>query len=805
MVNAALGRMWRVGSGAPYGRLLTYLGGQALLLIAGAVTPRHIGQWLNLAVVGLGAATLIYGLRCCRPRPALGWWLIAAGATAETVVGLILMLRYGIATEFPAESPLTTLAIVAPLPLLAAGLAWLGRSSTRGGGSEVIDATVIAFGTFLILWLYLIQRDFTASLGAIIGVVVYPACILLVLGTSIRLILSGGLRDAATRLLLLAMLFLLTATLVALLAAPAGSSLLIVRPDISMPWTLFGLLIGAVGLHPSLSTARPRRGANAQEISAKRVVLFAILATLPLIAWTISLAERLATSAERTINSAAEVGVPLVASTLLVLLVVARLGLTARLAERRAEELERRSAALSESVAEQKQLERQLRHGALHDPLTGLANRVVLAERTEWALTRRGGTGCYVLFLLDLDGFREVNETLGHAVGDEVLLEAARRLLERVPAGSTLARLGGDEFAVLIEDTDPDTARGWAETVLGDMRRPYQIAGRQLFFTASIGMVISGNGHPVQGPQDMLRDADLALYAAKEAGRDRAVVFSPELLAARLDLSRITAGLRRALTNDEFVLHYQPVVDLRSGVIVAVEALLRWQPPDAAMVPPNEFIPVAEDTGMIVPIGEWVLRRACRDGRRWYREKHLSVGVNVSGRQLEDDSFADTVLSALSNEDLPGEALIVEITESTMVATAKTDLAHAQLSRLRAHGVRVAIDDFGTGYSSLSHVVRLPVDIVKIDRSFTQLLEPRGLEAGEGSFTRAILQLVASLRLRAVAEGVETVEQAEALRKLSCRYAQGYLYARPVPAPIIDEVLAAEEPPSHWAAQAARW
>src|SRR5690606_2457278 len=276
-----------------------------------------------------------------------------------------------------------------------------------------------------------------------------------------------------------------------------------------------------------------------------------------------------------------------------------------------------------------------------------------------------------------------------------------------------------------------------------------------------------------------LRDADLALRAARNSG-DRVAVFSPELLTAQTYFNRLSNGLRRALARDELTLDYQPVVDLETGQVTSAEALLRWNPPGAPATP-SEFIPVAEQTGMIRPIGAWVLRTACRDARPWYDRYGVAISVNVSGRQLDEAGFADLVEEVLAESGLPGSALVLELTESNLIATVGTREASRELERIRSLGVRVAIDDFGTGYSSLSYLSRLPVDIVKIDRSFVQQLDP-GHGQRQWAFIRAILHLVESMGLHAIAEGVETQEQAAALRELRCPSAQGFLFARPMPA-----------------------
>jgi diguanylate cyclase (GGDEF)-like protein len=561
-----------------------------------------------------------------------------------------------------------------------------------------------------------------------------------------------------------------------------------VWPGAGIGWPLIGVALGAAGLHRGLTYPRPGERATHGDRWPGRMVLFAVLVLVPPLAWASELT-RPGVFGART----AQFLVPNIVSAVFLLLLVARLGLIARIAQQRADQLARHSTALATAVSEQDDLRRQLSHRDLHDPLTGLSNRVVLAERMEWALARRRGAGQHALILLDLDGFKDINDTLGHPVGDELLIEVAHRLVGHAPADATLARLGGDEFAVLLEETEPTASARWAETFRGALRRPYSIGGRDLFLTTSIGVRCTDPGQGATTPSDTLRDADLALYAAKEEGKDRVLIFYPGLRTARLDHTRISTGLRHALANDEFLLHYQPIVDLATDEVVAVEALIRWQPPGAALLPPADFIPVAEDTGLITPIGDWVLRRACHEARRWYEERDVAVSVNVSGRQLEDARFADGVFDALGEAGLPGRALILEITESNLVATAHGEALHGQLARLRAAGVRIAIDDFGTGYSSLSYVAQLPVDIVKIDKSFTQQDADVDFAPQDWAFTRAILQLVESLQMLAIAEGVETQSQADALRLLRCPLVQGFHFSRPMPASAVDRTLATSD------------
>jgi diguanylate cyclase (GGDEF)-like protein len=474
-------------------------------------------------------------------------------------------------------------------------------------------------------------------------------------------------------------------------------------------------------------------------------------------------------------------------------LLVVRSGQLATVAQRRATDLHLRTNALESALDSQAELQRELTHRALHDALTGLPNRVLLRERLAGAVARKGG---HALLLLDLDGFKDVNDTLGHPVGDELLVVAGERLTRVLAGGDTLARLGGDEFAVLLEDVTPDQAQAVAVRVLGALREPFALSGHRLHVTASIGLLELAGG----AETDAFRDADLALYAAKDAGKNRVVTYHEGLREDRLHRTRMVERLRRALDREEFDLHYQPVVDLRTGAVVAAEALLRWFPPGEEPVYPEQIIPVAESSGLIVPIGAWVLRRACAQAADWYETHRVRISVNVSAEQLRDASFPAQVQDALAAANLSARALTLEVTESMLVDPTNGDaqLAVAHLSHLRSLGVQVALDDFGTGYSSLAYLRDLPVDSLKIDRAFV----PTRDNPQRGQLTRAIVELGASLDLLTVAEGVETAEQAAHFTALACDLGQGFHFARPLSAAGFSALLAAPGPGRELAAAA---
>jgi diguanylate cyclase (GGDEF)-like protein/PAS domain S-box-containing protein len=426
-------------------------------------------------------------------------------------------------------------------------------------------------------------------------------------------------------------------------------------------------------------------------------------------------------------------------------------------------------------VTDRNALDAQLRHQAFHDSLTGLANRALFNDRVEHALGRRIGDGMPVLLLLDLDRFKVVNDSLGHAVGDEMLVEVARRLEGAVRLGDTVARLGGDEFAILLEDSPEGRPQQQAARLLEALSAPMQIGGQQVTATASLGIAIAAQGITAG---DLLRNADVAMYRAKAEGGGRFEFSRPAMYAAAVRQMELSAALRRSLDRDEFVLRYQPIVDLGDGAVVGMEALIRWSHPELGLLDPVEFVPVAEDSGLIVPIGSWVLGEACAAAMRWTtptgETSEGRINVNLSGRQLADPDIVEHVGNALSESGLPAHRLTLEFTESVLMQDSEANMR--RLRRLRELGVRLAIDDFGIGYSSLAYLRRFPVDDLKIDKSFIA-----GVPEDEDalSVVRTIVQLGRSLGLRVVAEGVETAAQYLALRTLGADLVQGFYMARP--------------------------
>ena len=441
-------------------------------------------------------------------------------------------------------------------------------------------------------------------------------------------------------------------------------------------------------------------------------------------------------------------------------------------------------------VTARHRFEEELAHRALHDPLTGLPNRVLFLDRLRHALVRlrRQGGEIAVLFV-DLDRFKLVNDGLGHTIGDDVLVEAAKRLAEASRAEDTVARFGGDEFTILCEGADEAAAREIADRIIEQFARPFTHDGHEFHLSASIGIRV---GPPASAsPDTLLRDADIALYAAKEGGRSRVELFDPAARPQVVDVLATEHALRLALRRDELRLHYQPCVDLETGHINGVEALVRWEHPERGLVPPGDFIPVAEETGLIVPMGEWVLREACRQLASWRRSgivgPDIGMAVNVSARQLSHPALPQTVADALTDSGLDPTALCLEITESAVVQD--TDVALRSLNAIKDLGVVIALDDFGVGFSSLSQIREMPpVDLIKLDRSFTAGL---GRNDSDAAVVTAVLSLANSLGLTAIAEGVETEDQLGRLRLLGWEVGQGFYFARPQAPADIEGVLLA--------------
>jgi diguanylate cyclase (GGDEF)-like protein/PAS domain S-box-containing protein len=448
-------------------------------------------------------------------------------------------------------------------------------------------------------------------------------------------------------------------------------------------------------------------------------------------------------------------------------------------------------------VTERVRLEQELTKQAFHDGLTGLANRALFRDRLDQSLARsERSREALAVLLVDLDGFKQVNDSLGHDAGDDLLRQVAERFCEVIRPSDTLARLGGDEFALLLEGANEQGAVATANRFLERLSEAVNIAGHEFALGASIGVVIhpGGSGHS----EELIRHADVAMYAAKEGGRGRCEVFHYDMAREFGELLGLEHELRLGLQRGEFCVHYQPEIDLGSSAIVGAEALLRWTSPSRGAVPPDRFIPLAEETGLIHLLGGFVLEEACRQAAHWRREGLLPdpfmVWVNLSGKQLSAGGLSDLVRRVLKDADLPPSFLGLEVTETAIVVEGTSgERARAELAELRELGVRIAIDDFGTGVSSLGQLRRFPVDMLKVDRSFIQGIEhdPR-----DAAIAANLVSLAHALGLVAVAEGIESDGQLRSMRELDCDLAQGYLFARPTSAGEMTELLASRQDPS---------
>jgi diguanylate cyclase (GGDEF)-like protein/PAS domain S-box-containing protein len=440
-------------------------------------------------------------------------------------------------------------------------------------------------------------------------------------------------------------------------------------------------------------------------------------------------------------------------------------------------------------ISDRKRAEEELSHQAFHDALTGLANRALFRDRLDHALERNAGTGTDpAVIFMDLDGFKNVNDSLGHDVGDELLREVAARLTTAVRRGDTVGRLGGDEFAILIEQSNRplDEATAMADRVLQVLRDPVRLGARTITVSASVGIAV---GDGMSDSTGLLRDADVAMYQSKATGRNKWTTYLPGMRTAALERLELETDLHGALERDEFRVVYQPVIELETERVVGFEALLRWQHPTHGTLAPDRFIPLAEETGLIIPIGRWILYEATRTAAAWRERFHLgrriTMAVNLSARQLASSDLVDQVAGALQSSGLDPDRLVLEMTETVLVQDAVT--AAARLEELRRLGVRLAIDDFGTGYSSLSYLRQFPVDILKIDRSFINTITERDRIP---AIVRGLLDLGRTLQLETVAEGVELDLQRVQLREERCDLAQGFLFARPMPQDEAERLLA---------------
>jgi diguanylate cyclase (GGDEF)-like protein len=600
-----------------------------------------------------------------------------------------------------------------------------------------------------VAWETLIQpglRDQT-SIGNHLITAAYPVMDLVLLTAVASLALSESRSLPAYRYLLGGVSLLLVGDLIYASVADMGTS--VDRAWFNGLWLISFVLLGAAAIHPSAGrhadVNRPAKGLGSVRAAVLSLALLASPVVLVL---------------QGSDMDPADGPVVLGIFTLVMVLVLARLwGLLAD-----------KDRDLAERA-----------YQAVHDPLTGLPNRTLFLDRLDHALARSRRTNeLLAVIFLDVDHFKLVNDSAGHHVGDEVLKNVAERLVGAVRAADTVARFAGDEFTILCEGLDaPAAAVEISDRIMAALEPALPLPEHDLHMSASLGIAVGGGRADSRNGSAMMRDADTAMYQAKLKGRGRHEIFDEAMRIGTVARLETEDALRRALDEHQLVLHYQPEISLATGEVFGVEALVRWEHPERGLVPPMDFLPVAEETGLIVPIGRWVLHEACAQARRWMDlgGGAPTVAVNLSARQLGRPDLADDVAAAIEAAGISGSQLFVEVTESALLEDTRT--ARNTLLRLKSLGVSVAMDDFGTGYSSLSHLRVLPVDIVKIDRSFVEGL---GRTEDETNLVGAIVGMAKALGLTTIAEGVETPLQAALLTDMGCDIAQGYLFGRPTPA-----------------------
>jgi diguanylate cyclase (GGDEF)-like protein len=721
-----------------------YVGFGGLAIVGVLMTPVTVRMWLYLAVAVAVLAAVVTGIRRYRPVWSRPWWLLAGtvGASVLANASWALMMTPTGAPRFPSIGDLSFLAAMG---MLIASIYWWVRPGRHSDG--LIDAAITLTGGGAVVWVVVAEpllSDDRFSGLRLASYLCYVGIDLLILALTVRVATVSRVPTMAYRLMVGAAFLWAVTDVVHYATLFRGND----APTdwIQLGWLGAYLLIGAAALHPSMTRSTGSMPRHATPLSRVRLAGYLMLTVL------ITGLAVLGAITGSTDGQAASLIVVLCLGGITSVLLIGRLA----------------------------QLGAALNRRAFVDPLTGLGNRAVLQSE----LHRRSTAG-RVLLMLDVDGFRDINAAFGHKTGDAVLVETGHRLRAAAPSDATVVRLDADAFAVLAHG-DEQKPHLLAARLRAAIAEPYPVAGlTSRRIQASCGALVIEAG---EDGMTALRDADLALQNARTEGNGLAL-FDPGEYAQWRANRDLIADLQRAIGTDELTMHYQPIVELETGRIVAAEALLRWTRADGTPVSPARFIPLAEQSGDITALGEWVLGRVCTELAGLWSEHRLPVTANVSAHQLRDTDFATRLLSLLADTGLPGEALIVEITETVLVTTV-TDAATtvSQLQQLRDHGVRIAIDDFGTGYSSLAYLRELPVDILKMDGSFTS----QQIEDGsprEIAFVRTIVELGRSLGLCTLAEAVETEAQAQRLRELGCHLAQGYHFARPAPVARLHETL----------------
>ncbi len=698
--------------------------------------------------IGLSAVVAgVVGIRRNRPEHATAWKFVVAGQASFLFADVLYYVLEALSDEVPFPSPADAF-YLGMYPLVITGLLLVVRRIRPGRDwAALLDAGIVTVGAFGVLGILVMDtylQDATLSFGGQAISIAYPVMDVALIAVAMRVMSAVHLRHAS--------LALMSAGLVSLMIADTFYGVLNSAGTFETGgfadafWLGFYILVGAAALHPAMGRPMQTVDENLSRFSRVRMALLcAVTLSLP----TIDLIwgepfDKILTA---------------LLSMAMFLLVLARVVGLMSLVQRN---------------------ELQARHDAMHDSLTGLANRVLFSERVAHSVSGNDPGVVSVLFV-DLDDFKTINDSLGHRAGDDLLMAVAARLQTCVRDRDLVARLSGDEFAVLLDSAvDRQDAVAVAERLQDALRAPIEIEGREVLVSASVGIAVE-NRADIARPEVLLQAADVAMYRAKSKGKGRFEIFEEAMYQEAIDRLDLKGDLQVALERAQLKLFYQPIVDMSDERITSVEALLRWQHPERGLVTPDTFIPLAEQTGLIVPIGRWVLREACSQVMRWRRDHPdtapRGVSVNLSARQMYDPRLIEDVFDALADSGMEPSNLTLEITESMLIG--ESDQAMQVLERLRAMSVKIAIDDFGTGYSSLSYLRRFPVTSIKIDRSF--VAEMQGSSTSE-ALVRAVIDLAHVLELDTVAEGIEERDQAATLSSLRCNLGQGYLFSRPLPA-----------------------
>ena len=739
------------------------LGTGAFLVVAYFLLPSPDLQDFAYQVPGmLAVAAVLAGVVIYRPPKSGPWLLLAAGlllTTAGDWTWVILARGFGI-EPFPSAADAFYLSGIG---LTGAAIVWLVRGRIPDGDrAGVLDALIVAVGAGLASWIYLMEpivADTSASLSETVFALAYPLLDLAILAVVVRIVLAPGRKVPALTMLLGALVALLAADFVyAGLALADGYW---TGHPVDAGWLISAALYAAAALHPSMREIAAPVESDEVRLSAWR---FLLLAAASLMAPAVLLVQWLA---------GVPIDVPVIAgaSIVLFLLVIARLGGVV--------------ADLRANLRHRQALEAELQQRAFHDPLTGLANRTLFADRLGRALAQRDEPVA-VLFL-DLDDFKTINDSHGHQAGDELLVAVAGSLSGNVRPEDTVARLGGDEFAVLIErNATEGIARQLADRLIGGLRRPVRVAGRERTIGASVGISLGRSGH--SSAEQLMSEADIAMYVAKGDGKGGSSVFDSRTHASVVRSIGLRDDLDRAIRERQFEMHYQPIVDLETGDLAGVEALARWRHPTRGLLAPADFIAVAEATGTIITLGQWIFSESCRQAAAWSSGPLAGtrfMSINLSTIQITYPGFVEFVTEAVQRAGVDPRQLLVEVTES---ANPDPDSVVEALLRLHDLGIRLAVDDFGTGYASMEQLARLPFAVIKMDRSLVATVDT---DARAESVVTGVTDLARRLGALTVAEGIERPEQIPPLRAMGCQMAQGFHFAPALPADELESLAAA--------------